>query len=150
MNVERILGAFMANNKANEDNEFKIVSGEKDNTVIILFLGQIRSQEVPELESLLNVLAEKSQPTIIFSFRDVTQLLPGAHSTLAKMQATLRKAGKLLALCSIKPEIKTALLQAGVLRESEIFNNIPEGWQALKVRLREAQVRDVEPEKKAA
>ena len=136
--------------KGSEENEFKIVSGEKEDTVIILFLGQIRSQEVPELETLMNTLVEKPQPSVIFSFRDVTQILPGAHATIAKLLSSLRKAGKLLALCSIKPEIKISLLQAGVVRESEIFNNIPEGWQSLRVRIHDAAAKDAVPEKKAA
>jgi anti-anti-sigma regulatory factor len=117
--------------------EFKIVTGEKDDTVIVLLFGQIRSQEVQELEKMQNFLVEKPQPTVIISFRDVNQFLPGAHGTFARIQTALRKAGKLITLCSFKPEVKNMLLQAGVIRESEMFNNIPDAWQALKVRLAE-------------
>lgn len=120
--------------------DFKIVTGEKEDIVIVLFIGQIRSQEVEELENLLVTLIEKPQPSIIFSFRDVTQFLPAAQSVFARIQTSLRKAGKLLALSSIKPDIKAALIQAGVLRESEVFNNIPESWQALKVKLQDSTV----------
>lgn len=132
------------------DQEFKIVTGEKDNTIIVLLLGQIRSQEVPELEGLLTLLVEKPQPSVIISFRDVTQFLPGAHSTWAKVQSGLRKSGKLLTVCSFRPEIKNLLLQAGVIRESEIFNNIPDCWQALKVRLSDVVSKSETESKKAA
>jgi anti-anti-sigma regulatory factor len=120
---------------ATTNTEFKIVTGEKDDTVIVLLFGQIRSQEVQELEKMQNFLIEKTQPTVIISFRDVVQFMPGAHPSFARIQTALRKAGKLITLCSFRPEIKSMLLQAGVVRESEMFNNIPEAWQALKVRL---------------
>jgi anti-anti-sigma regulatory factor len=120
--------------------DFKIVTGEKENIIIILFIGQIRSQEVSDLEQLLVALIEKPQTSIILSFRDVTQFMPGAHGAFARIQTSLRKAGKLLAMASLKPEIKSALLSAGVLRESEVFNNIPESWQALKVRLQDSEI----------
>jgi len=145
----------MANN-SNGEPAFKVVTGEKEDTIIVLFLGQARSQEIPELEELMGFLLEKPQPSVIFSFRDVVSFLPGAHSSFAKIQSSLRKAGKLLALCSFKPEIKNALLLAGVIRESEIFNNIPECWQALRVRLHESEAKAPEgaalaaAEKKAA
>jgi hypothetical protein len=132
------------------DQEFKIVTGEKDNTIIVLLLGQIRSQEVPELEGLLNFIVEKPQPSVIISFRDVTQFLPGAHSTWTKVQSGVRKSGKLLTVCSFRPEIKNLLLQAGVIRESEIFNNIPDCWQALKVRLSDVISKSEVESKKAA
>ena len=131
-----------------QGSDFKIVTGEKEDIMIVLFIGQIRSQEVAELETLLATLIEKPQTSIIISFRDVTQFLPAAHGAFTKIQTSLRKAGKLLALASFRPEIKAALLQAGVLRESEIFNNIPESWQAIKVKLQDSEV--VSSTKKAA
>jgi anti-anti-sigma factor len=122
-----------------QGSDFEIVTGEKEDILIVLFIGQIRAQEVSELEGLLSMLIEKTQTSIIISFRDVTQFLPAAHGAFTRIQTSLRKAGKLLALASFRPEIKSMLLQAGVLRESEIFNNIPESWQAIKVKLQESQ-----------
>src|SRR4051812_19623269 len=95
----------------NPEQEFKVVTGEKDNTIIVLLLGQIRSQETPELDKLMNLLLEKPQTSVIISFRDVSQILPGAHSSWAKIQSALRKSGKLLAICSLRPDTKIALLQ---------------------------------------
>ncbi len=130
--------------------EFKFVTGEKENTIIILLFGQVRSQEVSELESLANFIVEKPQTSVIFSFRDITQFLPGAHSAWTKLQTSVRKSGKLLTVCSLRPELKSALLQAGVLRDSELFNNIPDCWQALKVRSQELLAKPASDKKEAA
>ena len=134
-------------NRAENKPEFKIVTGEKEDTVIVLLIGQVRSQEVPQLDELQTFLLEKTQPTIIISFRDVTQFMPAAHGPFARIQAALRKAGKLITICSFRPEIKGILLQSGVIRESEMFNNIPDAWQALRVRLNDVASK---PQKAAA
>jgi len=123
----------------NTEQEFKVITGEKDDTIIVLLLGQIRSQEIPKLEELEKFLLEKPLHSVIISFRDVAQFLPATHATWAKVQETLRKAGKLITLCSFKPDIKAKLIQAGIIMESETFNNIPDSWKALKTRLNDPQ-----------
>ena len=112
--------------------EFKCVTGEKEGVVVVLFYGKIGSPEVPALEQLCVELKDKSQALIIFNFRDVPSLLPGAHAVLAKIQKTLRTARKNIALASLKPEVREGLLMAGVVREAELFNNVPEAWNSLK------------------
>jgi anti-anti-sigma regulatory factor len=96
-------------------NEFKYITGEKDQLLIILFYGQIRSQEAQILlEEVLTYIQSRSQKIVIFNFRDVTGFMPGAHAAFARVQATVRKEGKVLGLCSFRPEVKMALLQGGV------------------------------------
>ncbi len=115
-----------------------IVTGEKDDTIVVLFIGQIRTQEAKDLEELAASILDKPQTCVLMSFRDTTQFLPGAHRTFVQIQTSLRKAGKAIAMTGFRPDIKTALLQGAIVRDSEIFNNIPEARKALKERVQES------------
>jgi anti-anti-sigma regulatory factor len=114
-----------------KEGDFKFVLGEKEDVLLVLFYGKITGREVPELEKCLNELKVKTQPIVLMNFRDVDLFLPGAHTFFALFQKTLRGQGKLLGISSLKPDVKTSLVQAGIVREAEIFNNIPDAWKAL-------------------
>lgn len=129
-----------------DNSMFKYVLGEKDDLLLVLFCGKIGAKEVPVLEECEGLIKEKPQPIVIISFRDLNALNPGSHATIARFQKTIRDEGKILGLCSIRPEIKTLLLSSGIIRENEIFNNIPEAWKALTVKL-QAQDEAAEAEK---
>ena len=111
-----------------------VICGEKDNLLIVILCGRIRGQEVPKLEELEAKILGSNHELILCNFRDVATLMPGAHGPFAKFQQSIRSAGKLLGICSLKPEMKAALLQSGLVRESELFNNVAEGWARLKDR----------------
>jgi anti-anti-sigma regulatory factor len=126
------MGTF---NDTTDNDPFKYVLGEKDDLLLVLFCGKLGSREVPILEECEQVAKDKPQPIVIISFRDLAQLNPGAHATIARLQKTIRDKGKILGLCSLKPDVKNLLLSSGIVRENEIFNNIPDAWKALTVRL---------------
>ncbi len=115
--------------------EFAYIFGEKDELLIVLLQGKIMSKDIATLEKCASEISEKSQKIVLFSFRDVPTFIPGAHSAFAKIQKQIRDAGKLMASCSMRPEIKIILLQSGIVRDAEMFNNIPEAWQKLKAKL---------------
>jgi anti-anti-sigma regulatory factor len=129
-----------------DNSAFKYVLGEKDDLLLILLCGKIGAKEVPILEECELTSKDKPQPIVIISFRDLDSLNPGAHSAIAKFQKTIRDSGKILGLCSIKPEVKTLLLSSGIIRESEIFNNIPDAWKALTLKLQK-EAADAKAEK---
>ena len=119
----------------NERIDFKYVLGEKEDVVILMLYGKIGSREIPILEECEKELKSKSQKIIILNFHDVAVFMPAAHTFFAKFQKTFRDSGRLFGLCSLRPDIKSSLLLAGIIRESELYSNIPDGWKALNSKL---------------
>lgn len=115
----------------NPRTDFRFVMGEKPELVVVLFYGKIAAREIEFLQDIEKQLKEKTQPIILLNLRDVAVLLPAAHQFLAKFQKGIRDNGKLLGICGLHPDIKTSLLLAGIVREVEIFNNIPDAWKTL-------------------
>lgn len=114
--------------------EFDYMFGNKEDLLIVLLQGKIAAKDLPVVEQCESEILEKTEHVILFFFRDVASILPAAFPTLARMQKAIRDKGKVVGICSLKPEIKTALLQAGIIRESEVFNNIPEAVKKIKAR----------------
>ena len=111
------------------------VFGEKDNLLIVILCGSMNGKELSALEQCCGEIATKTQKAIILSFRDVSNIFPASFIALAKIQKTIRDSGRFVALASIKPELKTPLLFSGIVRESEMFNNIPDAWNNLVARM---------------
>ena len=114
---------------------FKYALGEKETVVLVVLQGKISHREIPALEEIESLLKAKSQPVIIFHFKEVSGFMPGAHAFLASFLKNLRASQKYVGICSIKSEIKTSLLAAGLLRKDELFDSMPEAWNSLKVLL---------------
>jgi hypothetical protein len=41
----------------------------------------------------------------------------------------------LIGLCGMKPDLKSSMILAGIVRENELFNNIPDAWSALSKKI---------------
>src|SRR5438105_4820838 len=108
---------------------FKYVLGEKEDVVLCLFYGKLGAREVPILEQAEKELKDKPQGLILLAFRDLESFNPGAHQAFVQFQKALRDSGKLLGLCSLRPEVKKILMALGMIRDAEIFNNIPDAWK---------------------
>ena len=121
--------------------DFKYVLGEKEGVQLILFYGRINARVVPVLEECEKELKDKPHKILILNFHDVANLAPAAHIFFTKFQKTVRDAGKLLGVCGLRPDVKTSLLLAGIIRESELYNNIPDAWKALNLKL-QAQIKE--------
>jgi anti-anti-sigma factor len=131
--------------------EFKYVMGEKEDVIILLFYGHLDRDNIPFLEQLEGQLKTKAQPFIIFNLRDLKEMTPAVHTNFARLQKSLRDAKKHIALCGIHPDVKRLLTITGIIRESEVFNNIPDAWQMLKDRAAaEAEIEAKKAKKKAA
>src|ERR1700722_17466830 len=114
-----------------EKTDFRFVLGESGCVQLILLYGKIKAQAVPVLEECEQKLRDMPFKILLLNFHDVAFVMPAAHVFLAKFQKTLRDGGKLVGICGLRPEVKTSLLLAGIIRETELFNNIPEAWKAL-------------------
>ena len=111
--------------------EFTYVFGEKGELLIVLFCGKMTGRSVEALERCEAELYQKPHQIILFSFRDVKGVMPAVHIALARIQKELRAKDKFIGLCSLHPEMKSSLLMSGIIRESEIYNNIAEAWKEL-------------------
>jgi anti-anti-sigma regulatory factor len=63
---------------------------------------------------------------VILYFRDVEAVSGDAIGIFTKMQIEIRGRSCELNICSLKPKIKEKLLNMGVIRVSELSNNLPE------------------------
>jgi anti-anti-sigma factor len=130
--------------------EFKFVLGEKEDVIILLFYGDLDRENIPALELLEEQLKVKRQPFIIFNFRDLKEMTPAVHTNFARLQKTLRDSKKHIALCGIHPDVKRLLSITGIIRESEVFNNIPDAWAMLTARAAADAESEAKRKKKAA
>lgn len=112
--------------------DFTYIFGEKDDLLLVLLQGELLAKDISALEQIESEIKEKSHKIVLFFFRDLSVFIPAAHAPFVKIQKALRDMGKLIGVCSLRPEIKLILLQSGIIRESEIFSNIPEGWNKLR------------------
>ncbi|MEQ1875447.1 MAG: STAS domain-containing protein, partial [Bdellovibrionia bacterium] len=67
-----------------------------------------------------------------FNFRDVPHFAAAAHPFLVEIQRDLRSQQRVFGLCGLRPEVRTTLTGAGIVRDGEIFNNVPVAWKRLK------------------
>lgn len=110
---------------------FRYVLGEKEELVLIVLYGRLSGRDIGTLEEIENILNQKSQPILLLNFHDVTSFMPAAHQCFAKFQKRMRDKGKLIGICGLRPDVKQSILQSGIVRENEIYNNIPDAWKAL-------------------
>ncbi len=111
--------------------DFNYVIGEKDDLIVILFYGRITSKELPVLHTCATKLEEKTQSIFLFNFRDVTAFHSGVHPFFVNFQKRLRETGKFIGVCGLQPEVRAVLMSAGIVRDSELYYNIPEAWKAV-------------------
>jgi anti-anti-sigma regulatory factor len=116
------------------NSKFTYIFGEKDDLLLVLLQGELRAQDISTLEQIEAEIKEKPHKIVLFFFRDLSVFIPAVHAPFVKIQKALRDMGKLIGICSLRPEIKLILLQSGIIRESEVFSNIPEGWNKLSLR----------------
>ncbi len=99
------------------------IKQDKD-AVVVLFQGKFSAKEIPILEKMITELEGKKQRHIIFDFRRVSSCL--TYAAFHKILKSYRGANKVVALTSLKPEIKMMMVREGGARESEIYGSIPE------------------------
>lgn len=102
---------------------------EKDNFVLVLFVGAINEENLPTLAKFEKELMEKNARCCAFYFRDVIEMHMGTTPALIRLQENARaKFGKIL-LSSLKPSFKDILLQRGIIRRNELTDNLLETWK---------------------
>ena len=104
---------------------FEYFVSAKGPFIVISLLGRMNSKAVPKLNELIAELAQHtSGMVIVFNLRDVSEISGDSLQLFAQIQKEGRARPAELRLAGVKPELKTRLLTEGIIRTSEIYDNL--------------------------
>jgi len=93
--------------------------------MVISLIGPVNDRAVPVLQSLHSEIRDNSEASLfIFNFRDMLELSGDAVCLLAQIQKDIRCKPSEVRLCGLRPKLKNKLLSRGIIRTSEIFDNL--------------------------
>jgi anti-anti-sigma regulatory factor len=114
-----------------ENSRLQYFISVKGRILVATFVGSV---EFSTIDILANCKAEIAETEdigfVILYFRDVETVSGDGIGSLTKMQIEIRTRSCDLNICSLKPNIKEKLLNMGVIRVSELSNNLPEALTA--------------------
>ena len=110
----------------NSETQFNYFVSAKGIFMVISMIGAVNDKTPQGLTPLQRDIENNGQATVvIFNFRDLTDLSGDALQTLAQVQKDIRaRAGGEVRLCGLKPELRAKLLSRGIVRTSEIYDNL--------------------------
>jgi anti-anti-sigma factor len=110
----------------------KEVASQKSVILLISLAGPMNRANADVLDKLIEELEKKSPGWVVLNLRDVgTSIERTQYPAFARLQKTVRDKGAELKICSVHPDLRTTLVDAGLLRIKEISNNLPEALQSL-------------------
>ncbi|MFL5814934.1 MAG: STAS domain-containing protein [Bdellovibrionia bacterium] len=110
----------------------KEVVSQKSVILLISLAGPINRSNAAVLDKLIEELEKRSPGWVVLNLRDVGSSIERTqYPAFAKLQKTVRDKGAELKICSVHPNLRTTLVDAGLLRVNEITNNLPEALQSL-------------------
>lgn len=110
----------------------KAISSQNSTLLLIALAGPINRSNASVLDRLIEEIDKKSAGWVVINMRDVGHSMERTQfSVFAKLQKTIREKPAELKLCSIHPDLKKTLQDAGLLRQNEISNNLPEALASL-------------------
>lgn len=105
--------------------EFQYFVSARNALMVISLIGKMDHHSIEPLKELeREVLHCKKITVVIFNLRDIENISVDAIPFLAKFQRDIRNMPAEVRLCGIKPELKTKLLNQGVVRTVEIYDNL--------------------------
>ncbi len=104
---------------------FEYFVSTKGPFIVVSLLGRMNSKAVPMLNELMAELGLNGTATVlVFNLRDVSEIGGDALQVFAQIQKNARARPAELRLAGVKPELKTRLLTEGIIRTSELFDNL--------------------------
>lgn len=95
--------------------------------LIVTFIGDMDRSAVESLLSCRrDIAAAEDIRFVIFNFRDVSSVSGEAITSFTQMQVEIRTRGCELRISSMSPALREQLLRMGVIRSSELSNNLRE------------------------
>jgi anti-anti-sigma factor len=110
----------------------KEVASQKAVILLISLAGPINRTTAPVFEKLIEDVEKRSPGWVVLNLRDVGSTIERTqYPAFAKLQKTIRDKSAELKICSVHPDLKKLLTDAGLIRGKELANNLPEALQAL-------------------
>jgi anti-anti-sigma factor len=110
----------------------KEVASQKSVILLISLAGPINRATADVLDKLIEELEKRSPGWVVLNLRDIGSSIERTqYPAFAKLQKTVRDKGAELKICSVHPDLRSVLVDAGLLRVKEIANNLPEALQSL-------------------
>jgi len=111
----------------NLNSGFQYLLAHNKPLLIVTFIGDMDQSTVQPLNACRKEIADSADTKfVILNFRDVGNINGESISSLTQMQIEIRGRGCDLRISSMKPAIRDKLLKMGVIRSSELANNLRE------------------------
>jgi anti-anti-sigma regulatory factor len=124
--------AKASSSPSSESSELVYFLAEKNFCLIVSLIGKLGRKNIAALQSCIKELEKSKAKWIIINFRDVSPIIDEPMvAELATLQKKVRAKPAALKLCSLHPELRTALIERGVIRLEETNNNLTEALFAL-------------------
>ena len=108
-----------------EEKGFNYFVSSKSIYMVVSLVGQLSDTAPDSLQPLQTEVRDNTTATVfIFNFRDLVEISGEAVPVLAQIQKDIRTKSGEVRLCGLRPELKAKLLAKGVIRTSEIFDNL--------------------------
>lgn len=109
---------------------FEFFLSAKGAYIVVQLVGAMNTKASPLLEQLgLEIEQNRTATVLILNLRDVKDVSGEGITFLAQIQLEVRTRGE-VRLTGVSPQLKTKLLAQGVIRTSEIFDNLQAAIQA--------------------
>ena len=113
----------------------KDLSSQNGILLVIALMGPISRSNAPIFEKFLDELSQKQAHWVIINLRDVEKDVERPmFPVFARLQKLIRDKPAELKLCGVHPELRVVLEQAGILRATEVVNNLAMALQTLSPR----------------
>lgn len=113
---------------------YRIISEKKIS--IVIFSGVFTNKFQNTQEECLTQLSKTGSKTVVLRFADITRLDKTTHRFLVRLQNLIRnELSANVRVCEIKPVLRTELLDIGIIKSAEYYENLKEalvGAKALK------------------
>lgn len=114
------------------DTEFEFFISEKNAFLVVSFIGSLDTKAMDKLSALQSEILSKPQArNIILNFRDATNISGDAIQFLTYLQRDIRVKPAELRICGLNPFFKEKLGKLGILRASELVDNLNIAIQSL-------------------
>lgn len=112
--------------------EFDYFISEKNEFLVVSFLGKIDNNCLDKLSNLKQEILSKEQVKfVVLNFRDSIDIVGEAIQAFTHFQKDIRAKPAELRVCGLNPNIKDKLIRLGLLRGNEIVDNLNVAIQSL-------------------
>lgn len=111
-------------NQDNIQSGFSYLIAEKNKLLAISLIGPLTLANQSQLDTCLNEVAKHEFLVAVINFRDVDIVDSYGTKFLAHLQKSLRKKSPEIGICGLNLGLRDRLSKEGVIRYSEIYNNM--------------------------